>query len=99
MRIIDKIDIKTFIFTANIIFIILYIILSINNRIAHDDYYSIYTVNKIGVIDSVIYQYNDWCTRYISVFVSFSVAGLLQYKYTLFIYNILLLTLFIKIVF
>ena len=48
MRIIDKIDIKTFIFTANIIFIILYIILSINNRVAHDDYYSIYTVNKIG---------------------------------------------------
>ncbi len=99
MRIIDKIDIKTFIFTANIIFIILYIILSINNRIAHDDYYSIYTVNKIGVIDSVIYQYNDWCTRYISVFVSFSVAGLLQYKYTLFIYNILLLTLFITAIY
>ena len=99
MRIIDKIDIKTFIFTANIIFIVLYIILSINNRIAHDDYYSIYTVNKIGVIDSVIYQYNDWCTRYISVFVSFSVAGLLQYKYTLFIYNILLLTLFITAIY
>ena len=95
MRIIDKVDIKTFIFIANVIFIILYIILSINNRIAHDDYYSIYIVNKIGVIDSVMHQYNDWCTRYISVFVSFSIAGLLKYKYTLFIYNVLLLILFI----
>jgi len=95
MRIIDKVDIKTFVFISNVVFIIMYIVLSINNRVAHDDYYSIYTVNNIGIIDSVIYQYNDWCTRYISVFVSFSIAGLLHYKYTLFIYNIVLLILFI----
>ena len=95
MRILHKVDIKTFIFISNVIFIILYIVLSINNRVAHDDYYSIYIVNKIGVIDAVISQYNDWCTRYISVFISFSIASLLHYKYALFIYNMLLLTLFI----
>ena len=95
MRIRDKIDLKTLIIISNVIFILLYVILASNNRIAHDDYYSIYIVNKLGVIDSVIYQYNNWCTRYISVFLSFTISSLLKYKYTLFIYNIILLKLFV----
>ena len=95
MRIAHKVDIKTFIFISNVIFIIMYIVLALNNRIAHDDYYSIYCVNKTGIIESVISQYNNWCTRYISVFLSFSIASLLKYQYTLFIYNVLLLILFI----
>lgn len=95
MRIRDKIDLKTLIIISNVIFIALYVILASNNRIAHDDYYSIYIVNKLGIIDSVIYQYDNWCTRYISVFLSFTISSLLKYKYTLFIYNILLLQLFI----
>ncbi len=95
MRIIDKIDVKTLIIISNVIFILLYVVLASNNRIAHDDYYSIYIVNKLGIIDSIIYQYDNWCTRYISVFLSFTISSLLKYKYTLFIYNILLLQLFI----
>ena len=95
MRIRDKIDLKTLIITSNVLFIMLYVILASNNRIAHDDYYSIYIVNKLGVMDSVIYQYDNWCTRYISVFLSFTISSLLKYKYTLFIYNVLLLKLFV----
>ena len=95
MRIIDKVNIKTLILISNVFFIIMYIVLSVNNRIAHDDFYSIDIVNRLGIIDAVIYQYNNWCTRYISVFVSFFVTSLLTYRYTLLIYNLLILILFI----
>lgn len=75
------------------IFIVMFVILAVNNRIAHDDYYSIYIVNKFGIIDSVIFQYNNWCPRYFSVFISFVVACLSHHKFVLMFYNISLLLL------
>ena len=48
---------------ANVIFIGLYFVLSFNNRISHDDFYSMYIVEEFGVIDGVSLIYNQWCTR------------------------------------
>ncbi len=59
-----------------LVFILLFFSLSYYNRPAHDDFYSIYTVNENGVIGSVIYQYKYWCTRYIATFISFSVTAI-----------------------
>ena len=77
--------------TANAIFIFLYVILSVNNRISHDDFYSIYIVENFGVIEGMQLIYNNWCTRYIALLISFSITALLKFKGSLIIYQILLL--------
>lgn len=84
---------------SNCIFIALYFLLAWNNRIAHDDFYLLFVVNKMGICDAVQFQYNHWCTRYASVFLSFFIAHLLQFRFTLFIYQILLLVWFVATVY
>lgn len=76
---------------SNLLFLGLILVLAFNNRFARDDYYSIYMVNSKGIIDGVLFQYQHWCTRYFPVFLSFLVAGFSAFKYTLFLYTLLLI--------
>ena len=78
---------------ANVIFLCLYLTLAINNRISHDDFYSIYVVREFGVLDGVSLIYNKWCTRYVALLISFFITYFLKFKATLFIYQISLLVL------
>lgn len=78
---------------ANVIFIVLYIIVAVNNRISHDDFFSIYIVENYGILEGVNLIYNNWCTRYIALIISFSTTAMLKYKGTLIVYQIILLVL------
>ena len=78
---------------SNVIFIALYIIVAINNRISHDDFYSIYIVENFGIIEGAKLIYNNWCTRYVALIISFSTTAMLKYNGILFLYQILLLAL------
>ena len=78
---------------ANVIFIGLYFVLSFNNRISHDDFYSMYIVEEFGVIDGVSLIYNQWCTRYVALLISFFIASFLKFKTTLVIYQLFLVLL------
>ena len=75
---------------SNIIFILTYIVLSVNNRIAHDDFFSIYITDNYGIFNGMQLLYDNWCSRYIALLISFSVASLIKYKITLILYQILL---------
>ena len=91
----QRLKLSHFLLLSNVIFITLYLVLSYYNRLAHDDFYSIYTVHENGVIDSIILQYNNWSTRYCALFISFSIAAITHFKYTLFIYQLLIIMLLI----
>ena len=91
----QRLKLSHFLLLSNVIFITLYLVLSYYNRLAHDDFYSIYTVNENGVMDSIILQYNNWSTRYCALFISFSIASIAHFKYTLFIYQLLIIMLLI----
>jgi len=75
---------------VNLTFCCLYLILSLNNRISHDDFYSMYIVEEFGVLNGVKLIYNQWCTRYMALIISFLVTYLLKFKLSLFIYQIFL---------
>ena len=92
-RSLKKLYFKDFlIIISNLFFCGLYFVLSINNRISHDDFYSIYIVEKFGVIEGVKLLYNQWCTRYVSLLISFFITSLLRFKITLIIYQLFLFT-------
>ena len=78
---------------SNVIFLCLYLTLAFNNRISHDDFYSMYVVREFGVFDGVSLIYNKWCTRYVALLISFFITYLLKFKATLFIYQLSLLVL------
>ena len=84
---------------SNVIFIALYIIVAINNRISHDDFYSIYIVENFGIIEGAKLIYNNWCTRYVALIISFSTTAMLKYNGILFLYQTLLLALAIFSIF
>ncbi len=84
---------------SNVIFIALYIIVAVNNRISHDDFYSIYIVENFGIIEGAKLIYNNWCTRYVALIISFSTTAMLKYNGSLIIYQTLLLALAIFSIF
>lgn len=67
---------EVLIWLNNLLFIGLFFGLAYFNRPAHDDYFSMFTVNERGLIDSVIHQYNNWCSRYFATFFSFLVTAI-----------------------
>ncbi len=72
-------------FFNNLIFIVLFFSINFFNRPAHDDFYSMFMVREMGVIDATIFQYHNWCTRFIGVFISFLVTAVpFSAKYFLF---------------
>ena len=54
------------IYSFAILFLILYFILSLNSRIAGDDYFYLWLRNTFGAWDGMIYQYNQWSGRWAS---------------------------------
>ena len=54
------------IYSFAILFLILYFILSLNSRIAGDDYFYLWLKNTFGAWDGMIYQYNQWSGRWAS---------------------------------
>ena len=93
MKIFSNNNYTLLIFFSNLIFITLYIIISYYNRLAHDDYHSLYMVNEYGIIESIIHEYNNWCTRYFPLLISFSVASVSHVASTLIVYQLILLLL------
>lgn len=73
-----------------LIFIVLYVLLSYFNRPAHDDFYSMYMIDEYGVVGGVLYQYQQWSSRFTGVFVSFFVNSIPS-SYNYFLYNLFLL--------
>ena len=52
------------IYTIAILFLTLYLILSLHSRIAGDDYFYLWLKNTFGTWDGMIYQYNKWSGRW-----------------------------------
>ena len=50
-------------------------------------------VNEFGIIDSIYYHYDHWCTRYSALLISFFIASLYKYGIVLILYQLLLLIL------
>ena len=58
---------NTLLIISNLFFLLLYITLCINNRIAVDDFYFLSNVNEHGIIDGAIIEYNSWNSRWLSL--------------------------------
>ncbi len=82
----------------NLVFVAIFFMVNFYTRPAHDDFYSMYVVREMGVIDGTLFQYNHWCTRFIGVFVSFLVTSVpASSKY--FLFNTFLFLLFLFAIF
>lgn len=81
--------------SSNIIFLLLYFVLSFNNRLAADDFHFVSNINKFGIFNGTWVEYNSWSTRFASVFFNHLILQLtLVNKYSLFIFGIFNLTVF-----
>ena len=82
----------------NLVFIAVFFIINFFNRPAHDDFYSMFMVREMGVLEGTLFQYNNWCTRYIGVFISFLITSIsTSSKY--FLFNTFLFSLFLFAIF
>ena len=52
---------------TGLLFIVLYLILSVHNRPAADDFYFLHSVNKVGLWNTMVAAYNAWITRWASL--------------------------------
>jgi hypothetical protein len=80
---------------SNIIFIILYSILSYYNRIAVDDFYFLAFLKEHGILGGAIVTYNTWSGRWVSSLLNAFVISFYPFKYFLFVYGLLVFALFI----
>ena len=80
---------------SNVSFLVLFAILSWFNRISEDDYRFLWHVNTSGILQGTIAEYNTWCTRYASVFLSDITLSFITCKYTLFISGLIEITAFV----
>lgn len=82
----------------NFVFIAVFFVVNFYNRPAHDDFYSMFMVREMGVLEGTLFQYNNWCTRYIGVFLSFLITSIsISSKY--FLFNTFLFALFLFSIF
>lgn len=75
----------------NVLFIGLYALLSYYNRPSGDDFFSIYLVNKAGVIGGSQEFYTTWSGRWTSTAFNLFAAQFLHLKYFLLFYQLLML--------
>ncbi len=80
---------------SNIIFIILYSVLSYYNRIAVDDFYFLAFLKEHGILGGAIETYNTWSGRWVSSLLNAFVISFYPFKYFLFVYGLLVFALFI----
>ncbi len=87
--------------TSNTFFLLLYITICINNRLAADDFHFLSNIKQFGLLNGTFIEYNSWSTRYASVFLNHLVLTLIQFnKHTLFffgLFNLIIFTLAIKL--
>lgn len=79
----------------NFLFILLFFCLSFYNRIAIDDFYFLDNVKKYGIIQGTIIEHQTWSGRWFSVLLNQFVLSFYHFKFTLFIYEIGALVLFV----
>ncbi len=92
----NKYLLKYLFYTSNIIFALLIITISYHNRIATDDFHFLDNILNYGIIKGVVIEYNTWSTRWLSVLINHVVLRfILINKISLFIFNIISITLFI----
>lgn len=85
---------------SNFLFILLYITLCVNNRIAIDDFYFLSNVSEHGIIDGSIYEYNSWNSRWLSLLLNHSILFIYQkMNFIIALYGILNLILFVLALF
>ena len=65
-----------FLALSNLSFILLFTALSLNNRLAFDDFYFLANLNDHGILQGTIFEYNNWSTRWASVFLNSLVLAL-----------------------
>lgn len=65
-------------------FLLLYVLLAYNNRMAADDYHVVHNVVEHGVLGSVAYEYESWSGRWASTLVSHAATAItLQLPWTM----------------
>lgn len=85
---------------SNLFFLLLYITLCVNNRIAVDDFYFLSNVSEHGIIDGAILEYNSWNSRWLSLLLNHSILFIYQkMNFSIALYGILNLILFVLAVF
>jgi hypothetical protein len=83
---------RLFLFLFLVGFLFFYLFLSWNNRLSHDDFYSLYAVKKQGILEGVRNQFYNWCPRSFSVLLSFCIVVLTQqFSFALFVWQLVLL--------
>lgn len=80
---------------SNLLFLLLFVLLSFYNRIATDDYYFLANVTKHGIIDGTIIEHQSWSGRWFSVILNQFILSFHHFKYSLFIYEIGAMVLFV----
>lgn len=58
---------KKLVYLSNLAFLILYFILAVNNRLVNDDFCSLVSLHRFGIIKATEVLYSGYCTRWISV--------------------------------
>ncbi|MFZ5552761.1 MAG: hypothetical protein ACOZCO_06580 [Bacteroidota bacterium] len=76
--------------TGNILFLLLYLVVSYHNRLAIDDFHTLYNVNHFSVTDATTQEYGDGSSRWMAVFISHLVVSFHQYPVFLFEFHIVL---------
>jgi hypothetical protein len=80
---------------SNVVFILLFIVLFYFNRIAADDFYAIRVLKEQGIIEGVQKSYNTWSGRWLPGLCSLVVIHFYPSPFFLFVFGILLISLFI----
>lgn len=80
---------------SNFLFIGLYLFLSFYNRISTDDFYFLNSVNKYGIVGGTIHEHATWSGRWTSVLLTHFVLFFHKLNYSLFLYQVSILLLFI----
>ncbi len=80
---------------SNILFVGLYCILAIHNRYAKDDFFYWDSVQNNGVLQTVAFQYNHWCSRFFSVAINCFILSISPFQFKTPIYSICILALFV----
>lgn len=90
-------------YTAFLLFVLLFLLLCFHSRLATDDYYTIWSVKNNGILNNVKIIYDNWLGRYTAVLFNSVVFGVFKtnqlYYYFLPLFSYLLLLIAVFLIF